>query len=150
METNNITGYICMIAMIFSEPPIYTMFVKPPSIDPLFLKIQLNTKLYFNFKDAIGATFLWHLQLILPPSTEREKSGHPPSELDSTLCKAGLENKLGNNVVRAVEKNLPDKASETGALNEEASEKGEVDDNDTGTEFDGNGWQPQYQVPATL
>lgn len=74
-------------------------------------------------------------------------SEYPPSELDPTLCKAGLEKEPGDDVAVAVGGNVPHRAG-AGAPNEEAG-KGEVDDDDTGAGFDGNGWRPRYQVMAT-
>ena len=67
METDNITSYFCKMVETLSEPPIYTMFVKPPGIDPLSPKIRLNHKLYPYFKDAIGAIDGSHIP-IAPPA----------------------------------------------------------------------------------
>ena len=67
METDIITSYFCKMVETLSEPPIYTMFVKPPGIDPLSPKIRLNHKLYPYFKDAIGAIDGSHIP-IAPPA----------------------------------------------------------------------------------
>jgi len=68
---------------------------------------------------------------------------YPPSELDPTLSKAGSEKDPGDDVAAPVRGKLPHRASkstaEAGATNEEVDAKGGVDD-DTGAEFDGNGW----------
>jgi len=40
---------------IFSSPPFYTMFVFPPSGDPVSPEIRNNPKFWPYFKDAIGA-----------------------------------------------------------------------------------------------
>ena len=51
---------------IFSAPPIYDIFVKPPGVDPLSLKIQHDTKLYPYFKNAIGAVDGSHIPAAPP------------------------------------------------------------------------------------
>ena len=67
METNNIASYFRDMVAIFSAPPIYTMFVKPPGIETLSPNIRLDSKLYPFFKNAIGVIDGSHIP-ISPPA----------------------------------------------------------------------------------
>ncbi|KIM57365.1 hypothetical protein SCLCIDRAFT_99294, partial [Scleroderma citrinum Foug A] len=66
-SNDTISRYFRKMVAIFSEPPIYTMFVKPPGVDRLSPKIRLNPKFYPYFKDAIGAIDGSHIP-IAPPA----------------------------------------------------------------------------------
>ena len=63
---NTVASYFHKMVLIFSSLLIYTTFVKPPSVNPLSLKVQLNHKLYPYFKDTIGAINGSHIP-IAPP-----------------------------------------------------------------------------------
>ena len=54
-ETDDFASYFRKMVKIFSAPLIYDIFVKPPGVNPLSLKIQHDTKLYPYFKNTIGA-----------------------------------------------------------------------------------------------
>ena len=65
-ETDNFASYFHKMVKIFSAPPIYDIFVKPPSVNPLSLKIQNDIKLYSYFKNVIRAVDGSHIPTTPP------------------------------------------------------------------------------------